>query len=104
MSQNISVRIVDENNQIIKLTNLNLSLFIHEFSTRVKDKEKYKMILCIDPYGKTLFNKQQISYLKKDLFLLKESNLVLDCTDTIDNLLGVCDSIEIHDYLLFVGD
>jgi len=104
MSQHIGINIVNENNKIIRGSDINLSKFMYVFYEAVKDKDKFKMVMSIDPYGNTLFNKKQTNFLKEDLLVLKGVVVLSDFLGTIDSLLELCSLVEIHDYLLFTGD
>lgn len=102
MSQNVQVRLVDEDNKVIKDFNINLAELLYKLRN-LEEIKNFKIIASIDEYGKTLLNKRQCLFAVEELNDMFNKRLLGE-DPKIDQLTDILSKVNEHEYLLFIGD
>lgn len=102
MSQNISVKLIDQDYKTIKSFDLDLSNFIHEL--RQVDSKDYPLLYSIDEYDNTWFNKNQCEIASNELKSMLKDDSLSKLENNIKELLDILSGVERYDYILFSGD
>jgi len=80
--------------------------FFYEQSAASFDREKYPLLSAIDPYGDTIFNREQMRRLVLECEALSSLDMSELEQTALRSLIAACEehSRKAHRYLWFVGD
>jgi lipopolysaccharide biosynthesis glycosyltransferase len=94
-----TVILEDENQNPIET--LDQEFVLNEISETLINKE-FKLVKYLDPYGNTIFNRQQIDDLISDLEKIYSGSSDIAIPGLIE--LAIRCKSEVHSYLVFYGD
>jgi len=100
--QNIRIIVEDERHKELSQSDINFADVLNTV-WETTNKDKYPWIWSIDPYGLTLFNLNQVPYLKLELKKLSK-DLNEEGQEIVKKLLTFIEKVEQHKYLVFIGD
>lgn len=100
--QHIGVVLEDERHKELSRLNINFADVLSNVWKNT-NRNEYPWIWSIDPYGLTVFNLNQIPYLRNELKIFAKG-LNNEGAKIVDELVSFIGKLEQHTYLVFIGD
>lgn len=100
--QNIQIIIEDESRKELERSDVNFADILNTV-WETTNKIDFPWTWSIDAYGLTIFNLNQLSYLKSELEKISK-DLNQQGKEIIEKLLNFIEKMEQHKYLVFIGD
>lgn len=104
MAQHIGVQKISESGGVLQQTDLNFASVINYIWKLPDATTQYPWLSTVDEYGLTFINRPQRERLVSDLEKLKSSTDNPDVKETVEEVIELINSLQVHQYVKFIGD